>query len=66
MKKLSPSEKFIAAIELQEFGLQVKRTQIKRRNPDATPEEIEQLFQSWLQDRKPVPEGFRVVEWPRK
>jgi hypothetical protein len=66
MKKLSPSEKFLAAIELQELGLQVKRTQIKRRNPDSTPEEIEQLFQSWLQDRKPVPEGFRVVDWPRK
>lgn len=66
MKKLSPSQKFLAALELQELGLQMKRTQIARRNPDAGPEEIDRLFQVWLQNRKPVPEGFRVVEWPRK
>jgi len=66
MKRLSQSEKFLAAIELQELGLQVKRTQIMRRNPDATPEEIDQLFLTWRLNHKPVPDGFRVVEWPRK
>ena len=66
MKKLSPSEKLLAALELQDLGLQMKRTQLARRNPDATPEEIDRLFQTWLRDRKPVPDGFRVVEWPRK
>lgn len=65
MDKPSHREKLLAALELQTFGLQVKRSQIARRHPHATPEQIEQLFQAWLLARKPVPEGFRVVEWPR-
>jgi len=66
MKQPSPGEKLLAALELQELGLQVKKTQIKRNNPDATPEQIHQLFLNWLLTRNPLPDGFRVVSWPRK
>lgn len=66
MKQASPAEKLLAALELQELGLQMKKTQIRRNHPDATPEEVDQLFLTWLLTRKPVPEGFRVISWPRK
>ncbi len=66
MKQLTPGEKLLAALELQELSLQMKKTQIRRNNPDATAEEIHQLFRNWLLARKPIPDGFRIVSWPRK
>lgn len=66
MKQASPAEKLLAALELQELGLQMKKTQIRRNHPDATPEEVDQLFLTWLLSRKPLPDGFRVISWPRR
>lgn len=64
MKQLTPGEKLLAALELQELGLQMKKTQIRRNNPDATAEDIHQLFRNWLLAREPIPDGFRIVSWP--
>ncbi len=64
--ELTPAQKFLAAVKLQELGLQMKRTQFKRRHPEATEIELDDMLRKWLFNRDSVPEGFRRVDWPRK
>lgn len=57
------------AFDLFEAGEQIMRQNLKRRHPDAAPEEIEARFAEWLAQRPGAELGDAVgkpVEWPRK
>jgi hypothetical protein len=41
-------------------GLELKRQQLRRQNPDATPAEIEALLSDWLLSRPPDVSPARV------
>ncbi len=43
--------------ELFEFGVEVMATNLRRRFPDATPEEIERLVEVWLAERPGAEHG---------
>jgi hypothetical protein len=38
-------------LDLFETGLELMRQNLRRRHPDATPNEIERLLADWLRDR---------------
>lgn len=46
---LSKAEKLLCAFSLHEAGIQMKRLQLQRQNPDLSLDEIEQLLKEWLQ-----------------
>jgi len=45
---MTKSEKLRTAFKLHTAGVQMKRLQLKRRNPTLTPQELDQLYQEWL------------------
>ena len=53
--------RFRLAIEMHSAGMAMFRRTLRRRHPDATDDEIEDMVQEWLQDR-PMDAPGRVVK----
>ncbi len=54
MKKETEREKFLQAVELMEFGIELMRQNITRRNPDMTEKEVfEELQRCCLRNDNP-------------
>jgi hypothetical protein len=56
------------ALALFEFGESIQREQLRRRHPDASPDEIERMLVAWLRDRPGAEHGDaagRPIPWPR-
>jgi hypothetical protein len=63
------AEKLRVALALSEDGFNMKRQQLRRRNPEADEAEIDRLFRAWLQERPDAEYGDgegRLVSWPRR
>jgi len=41
-------ERLIQTFEMFEFGVEMMAANLRRRNPDASPEQIELLLEQWL------------------
>ena len=48
MRRLTPSEKAVAALAMMQDGLRLKRTQLRLRHPQATELEIDALLEQWM------------------
>jgi|JI6StandDraft_1071083.scaffolds.fasta_scaffold384644_2 hypothetical protein len=48
MRRLTPSEKAVAALAMMQDGLMLKRTQLRLRHPQATELEIDALLEQWM------------------
>lgn len=44
-------ERLIQTFEMFEFGVEMMAANLRRRHPDASPEQIELLLEEWLLDR---------------
>jgi hypothetical protein len=55
--RMSPAEKFRAALELHEAGVAVMRQNLRRRNPGASVAKIEELLSAWLRTRPGAEHG---------
>jgi hypothetical protein len=44
-------ERLIETFEMFEFGVEMMAANLRRRHPDASPEQIELLLEAWLLDR---------------
>jgi hypothetical protein len=63
------SERYLITLDLFEAAEQIMRQNLRRRFPDAAPEEIESRLVSWLQERPGAELGDAVgrsVPWPRR
>jgi hypothetical protein len=45
------AQTFRATLDLFQTGVDLMRQNLRRRHPDATPQEIEQLLRLWLHER---------------
>ena len=45
------SERLIQTFEMFEFGVEMMAANLRRRHPDASPEQIELMLEQWLLDR---------------
>jgi hypothetical protein len=43
--------------ELQELGIEIMRSNLRRRHPEATEAEVEALLSAWLRERPAAPQG---------
>ncbi|HEX7841932.1 MAG TPA: hypothetical protein VF469_30890 [Kofleriaceae bacterium] len=50
-------DRLIATFELFELGVDMMVANLRRRHPDASPEEIERLIDAWLLERPGAEEG---------
>ena len=64
MSGLTPGERLRIAEQMHLEGLEMKRRQLRRANPDADELEIEELLQQWLADRPPDVSPARIRPWP--
>ena len=46
--ELSPSEKLRVALEMAGIGIEMKRRSLRRADPDAPPEVLEERLRQWL------------------
>jgi hypothetical protein len=53
----TPAERFRIALDLAETGVELMRSNLRRRHPDAPPEEIERRLHDWLTQRPPDSPG---------
>ena len=63
------SQRLRTALDLFEFGLDMMRQKLRRQDPDATEEQIQERLVAWLQERPGAEHGDavgRVVSWPRR
>jgi hypothetical protein len=51
------AEKFRLAIEMNELGIEIMRSNLRRRFPNATEDELKRLLHDWLHDRPPDAPG---------
>jgi hypothetical protein len=51
------ADRFRAALELADAGIRLMRQNLERRNPSASPEEIDGLLREWLARRPPDAPG---------
>ncbi len=56
--KVNLKEKLLIAIDFMDFGIELQRQNIKRRNPNATDEEISKKLQGW---RFEAPPGITII-----
>lgn len=66
---MSPAEKLYAALELHDAGVALMRQNLRRRNPDASADEIDALLTAWLRTRPGAEYGDAVgrpAVWPRR
>jgi len=62
------AEKLRSSLAMSEDGFNMKRQQLRRRNPEADEAEIDRLFRAWLQERPGAEHGDGVGRpgvWPR-
>lgn len=45
---MTKSEKLQTAFKLHMAGVRMKKLQLKRKKPNATPEEIQELYSKWV------------------
>jgi hypothetical protein len=57
MSDMSPAEKLRAALELHEAGVALMRQNLRRRNPDASAADVEELLSAWLRTRPGAEHG---------
>jgi hypothetical protein len=50
-------ERLLATFEMFDFGVDMMAANLRRRHPDASPEEIERLLDAWLLERPGAEEG---------
>jgi len=53
----TPRDRLLATFELFELGVDMMAANLRRRHPQASPEEIEQLIDAWLLERPGAEEG---------
>lgn len=66
---LSPAERFRIAMDLFQTGVDMMRQNLKREDPDASDEQIEERLRAWLRHRPGAEFGDcegRPGEWPRR
>lgn len=47
----TPGERLALTFEMFEFGVEMMAANLRRRHPEASPEEIERLLEAWLAER---------------
>jgi hypothetical protein len=47
----------LAAFEMFEFGVEMMAATLRRRHPDASPEQIEEMLDAWLAERPGAEDG---------
>ena len=57
---MSPAEKLRAALELHEVGVALMRQNLRRRNPNASAADIEELLLAWVRTRPGAEHGDAV------
>lgn len=50
-RETSPSEKLSQAINVTAYGLALKRRNLQRAMPNASPSDIDKAFEDWLFER---------------
>ena len=50
-------DRLLATFEMFELGVDMMAANLRRRHPDASPEEIERLLDAWLAERPGAEEG---------
>ncbi|MBM4365674.1 MAG: hypothetical protein FJ102_05625 [Deltaproteobacteria bacterium] len=60
------AERARTIVLLHEAGVQMMRLRLRREFPGESRAEIEARLRAWLRAPEPVPEGMRVVPWPRR
>ncbi|TMQ08061.1 MAG: hypothetical protein E6J90_41535 [Deltaproteobacteria bacterium] len=50
-------DRLLATFEMFELGVEMMAANLRRRHPDASPEEIERLLDAWLLERPGAEEG---------
>jgi len=51
------AQRFRVALDMYEFGERMARSGLRRRHPDATEEQIEQMLREWRTARPGAPGG---------
>jgi hypothetical protein len=51
------AERLAQALEMFEFGVEMMAANLRRRHPEATPEQIDQLVDQWLAERPGAEHG---------
>lgn len=54
---MEDGEKLRVALELQDLGIQIMKSNLRRRFPDASEEELRERLRQWLLDRPPDAPG---------
>jgi hypothetical protein len=65
---LSPAQRFRIAMDLFQTGVDLMRQNLKREDPDATEEQIEDRLRAWVRHRPGAEFGDsegRPGAWPR-
>ena len=47
-RETPPGEKLRVALEMSDFGIRLQRENLRRRNPDVSEAEIDELLWRWL------------------
>jgi len=50
-RNTSPADKLTQALEVMAYGLEVKRKNLQRSRPDASPIDVDKAFEDWLFER---------------
>jgi hypothetical protein len=50
-------DRLLTAFEMFEFGVNMMAANLRRRHPDASPEEIDRMVDAWLLERPGAEEG---------
>jgi hypothetical protein len=50
-------DRLLAAFELFEFGIEMMAATLRRRHPEASAEQLDQLLQAWLAERPGAEDG---------
>jgi len=49
---MTKAQKLLTAFKLHDLGVEMKKMQLKRKNPHATPEELQMLYSQWVRSRR--------------
>lgn len=50
-------DRLLATFEMFDFGVEMMAANLRRRHPDAAPEDIERMLDAWLLERPGAEEG---------